>query len=81
MYNQESQGFYEDYSPQETPYYPPVSTNQIHRNTLWILGLLVLMMILGYLFYQKSQENHSETMFSMQDIMDGLPKIKKFERG
>ena len=38
------------------------------------------MMILGYLFYQKSQENHSETMFSMQDIMDGLPKVKEFDR-
>ena len=52
MYNQEPQGFYEDYNQQEAAYYPPpVSTNQIHRNTLWILGLLVLMMVLGYLFY------------------------------
>ena len=82
MHNSESQAFYDGHPYQEPTYNQvPIRTNQTHRNTVWILGLLMLMIVLGYFFYLKSQENHSETMFSLQDIRDGMPKIKKFERG
>jgi len=54
MYNQESQGFYDGHPHQEPPYHQaPIKTNQIHQNTLWILGLLLLMLVLGYFLLSK----------------------------